>query len=120
MSGNNQSFLGENYLAMSLVSVSEKPFVVKVLQEKRKFLFFRFTYNKVSGTQKLNCRCQELDLRHFIFSLVPPGGFLPHIMSSYPVWKILFQSLKCRKHYNNCKYQHLVPVVRLKLATPRL
>ena len=38
MSGDNQSFLGKNYLAMSIVSVSEKPFVVKFLQEKRKFL----------------------------------------------------------------------------------
>ena len=50
MSGNNQSFLGKNYFLMSLVSVSEKPFVVKFLQEKRKFLLFRFTYDKVSGT----------------------------------------------------------------------
>ena len=38
MSENNQSFVGKNYLAMSLVSVSDKPFVVKFLQEKRKFL----------------------------------------------------------------------------------
>ena len=38
MSGNNQSFLGKNYFAMSLASVSEKLFVVKFLQGKRKFL----------------------------------------------------------------------------------
>ena len=72
MSGNNQSFLGENYLAMSLVSVSEKPFVVKFLQEKRKFLpVFSGSRITKSNKQKLNCRCQELDPRHFIVSLVP-------------------------------------------------
>ena len=37
MPENNQSFLGKNYLAMSLVSVSGKPFVVKFWQEERKF-----------------------------------------------------------------------------------
>ena len=86
MSGSNQSFLGENYLAMSLVSVSEKLFVFKFLQEKRKFLpVFSGSRITKSNKQKLNCRCQELDPRHFIVSLCLPGGFLLYFMSFYPV-----------------------------------
>ena len=96
MSGNNQSFLGENYLAMSLVSVSEKPFVVKFLKEKRKFLpVFSGSRITKSNKQKLNCRYQELDPRHFIFSLVPtwriftpPNEFLPCLENSTPVLKM--------------------------------
>ena len=79
MSGNNQSFLGENYLEMSLVSVSKKPFVVKFLQEKRKFL------PVFSGSRITKSKEQKTELQ---MSRVGPKTFYclacAHLEDFYP------------------------------------
>ena len=82
--------------------------IVKFLQDKKKYRkkrakisadisarLFRVTCNKVSGiltnTQRLNCRCQELDLTYLTVSLVPtwgiftpPSELLPHLENFIP------------------------------------
>ena len=50
---------------------------------------------KYTGTQRLNCRCQELDSAHFTVSFVPtwriftpPVKFLPHLDNFTPILKM--------------------------------
>ena len=82
-------------------------FIVKFLQDKKKYRkrrakiladisarLFMVTYNKslkYTNTQRLNCRCQELDLTYLTVSLVPtwwiftpPSEFLPHLENFIP------------------------------------
>ena len=74
---------------------------VEILQKMSKISsdisahLYRITCNKVSGIlihKQLNCRCQDLDLTHLPSHLCPPGGFLLHLVSFYPTWRILPQS----------------------------
>ena len=58
------------------------------------FSWSRVTRFRYADTQKLNCRCQELDLIFLLSDLCPTGGILPHLVSFYPIWRILPPILK--------------------------